>query len=224
MFLEDEAEPRTRVKICGLTTLEHARYASGAMADFLGYIFYENSPRYIEPSEAAAIITWIEGPANVGVFVNKSIDDVNDIARLTGIQYVQLHGDESPEYCELIDKPIIKGFRVTADDTAETLRDRVQPYRDAAAYFLFDAYSPDVYGGSGKSFNWDILAEFDSPRPFLLAGGLSAENVKQAVRKVRPYGLDVSSSLEDEPGIKSFEKMETFFDTMQEIWDGQRDE
>ncbi len=224
MFFEDESEPRTRVKICGLTTLEHARYGSGAMADFLGYIFYEKSPRYIEPSEAAAIITWIEGPANVGVFVNKSIDDVNDIAKLTGIEYVQLHGDESPEYCELIEKPIIKAFRVKADDTAETLRDRVQPYRDAAAYFLFDAYTSDVYGGSGKSFNWDILAKFDSPRPYLLAGGLSSENVKEAVKKVKPYGLDVSTSLEDEPGIKSFEKMETFFDVMQEIWDGQREE
>lgn len=224
MFFEDDLEPRTRVKICGLTTLEHARYASGAMADFLGYIFYEKSPRYINPSEAAAIITWIEGPANVGVFVNQSIDDVNDIAKLTGIEYVQLHGDESPEYCELIEKPIIKAFRVKADDTPESLHEKIQPFRDAASYFLFDAYSSDVYGGSGKVFNWDILKEFDSPRPFLLAGGLSAENVKDAVNKVHPYGLDVSTSLEEKPGLKSFEKMETFFDVMQGIWDGQHDE
>lgn len=224
MFFEDELEPRTRIKICGLTTLEHARYASGALADFLGYIFYEKSPRFIDPNEAAAIITWIEGPSNVGVFVNQSIDDVNDIARLSGIDFIQLHGDETPEYCQLIEKPIIKAFRVKAEDTANTLYERVQPYRDAASYFLFDAYTSDVYGGSGKSFNWNILDGFDSPRPYLLAGGLSSDNIRDAVKKVKPFGLDISTSLEEEPGVKSFEKMETFFDVVRGIWDHQREE
>ncbi len=224
MFFENEPIPRTRVKICGLTTLEHARYASGAMADFLGYIFYEKSPRYIDPAAAAAIITWVEGPENVGVFVNQSIDDVNDIARLTGIDYIQLHGDESPEYCQLMEKPIIKAFRINENDTAGTLLERIGPYRNTVDYFLFDAYTPELYGGSGKSFNWDILAGFDSPKPYLLAGGLSEFNIREAVEEVRPFGLDISSGLEEEPGIKSFEKMETFFNVMNDIWEEQPEE
>ncbi|HKJ34124.1 MAG TPA: phosphoribosylanthranilate isomerase [Balneolales bacterium] len=219
MFIEEDT--RTRIKICGLTKLEHARYASGAMADYLGYIFWDQSARYIEPAEASAIISWIEGPQNVGVFVNQSLDDVNDIAKLTGIDYVQLHGDETPEYCQLIEKPIIKSFRIKADTTRTELEEMVEPYKGAVEYFLFDSYDKNAQGGTGKKFNWEILKDWDDEYPFFLAGGLSVDNIRKAVREVKPYAMDISSSLEESPGVKDFDKMDKFFEEVRAIWDTQ---
>jgi phosphoribosylanthranilate isomerase len=219
MFVEEDA--RTRVKICGLTKLEHARYASGAMADYLGYIFYDKSPRYIEPAEASAIISWIEGPENVGVFVDQLLDDVNEIAVMTGIDYIQLHGEESPEYCQLIEKPIIKSFRIKAGSTQEELEAMIAPYEGVAEYFLFDTYDQDAQGGTGKNFNWDILKNWDNETPFFLAGGLSSGNISKAIRTVKPYAIDVSSSLEAEAGIKDLDKMDTFFEEVRRIWEKQ---
>ena len=109
-MMYDQSNARTKVKICGLTTLEDARYASGAMADYLGFIFFAGSKRYIDPDLASAIIAWIEGPQAVGVFMNQPIDDVVDIASKTGIQLVQLHGNESPEYCSLMNVHVLKDF------------------------------------------------------------------------------------------------------------------
>lgn len=223
-MFEEEGEIRTRVKVCGITKLEFARYASGAMADYLGYIFWDKSPRYVNPSEAAVFISWLEGPKNVGVFVDQSLDDVNDIARMTGIDLVQLSGNENPEYCQLIEKPAIKAFRISADMTRKELEKMVKPYYGAVEYFLFDTYAENAYGGSGKVFNWDILKDCNIELPFFLAGGLSAENIRKAIKMVKPYAIDVSSSLESEPGIKDFEKMEHFFDEVNRIWDTQIDE
>lgn len=219
MFIEEDT--RTRIKICGLTKLEHARYASGAMADYLGYVFWDKSPRYIKPSEASAIISWIEGPENVGVFVNQSLDDVNEIATLTGIDYVQLHGDETPEYCQLIEKPIIKSFRIKADTTRDELESMIEPYKGVVDYFLFDSYDKSAQGGTGKKFNWEILKDWDDEYPFFLAGGLSADNIRKAVDEVKPYAMDISSSLEAEPGVKDFDKMDAFFEEVRRIWDTQ---
>ncbi|HKJ47266.1 MAG TPA: phosphoribosylanthranilate isomerase [Balneolales bacterium] len=219
MFVEEDA--RTRVKICGLTKLEHARYASGAMADYLGYIFYDKSPRYIVPAEASAIISWVEGPQNVGVFVDQSLDDVNEIATMTGIDYIQLHGEESPEYCQLIEKPIIKSFRIKAGTTREELEAMIAPYEGVAEYFLFDTYDKDAQGGTGKKFNWEILKDWDNEIPFFLAGGLSSDNISKAIRTVKPYAIDISSSLEAEAGIKDLDKMDNFFEEVRRIWDTQ---
>ena len=133
-----EPENRTEVKICGITTLEDARFASGALADYLGFIFYSESPRYVDPAKAGAIINWIEGPKKVGVFVNQPLDDVNSIATQTGIDLVQLHGNESPEYCNLVDLPVIKAFHVSDGTSSDELKERVEIYRECTEFFLFD--------------------------------------------------------------------------------------
>lgn len=216
-----ESDSRTKVKICGLTTLEDARFASGALADYLGFIFYQDSPRYVEPAKAGAIINWIEGPQKVGVFVNQPLDDVNSIAKQTGIDLVQLHGNESPEYCELVDLPVIKAIHVTPDTTAEELRSKIEDYESIAEYFLFDSKIGDQWGGTGKTFNWDLLNDFTGEVPFFLSGGLNAGNIRDAIKTVKPTVVDLSSGLEESPGLKSFDKMEEFFDTMREIWEEQ---
>lgn len=214
-----EEKNRTRIKICGLTRLEHVRYASGAMADYLGFIFYERSARYLPPREAAAMISWTEGPDCVGVFVDQTLDDVNEIARNTGIDYVQLHGNETPEYCALMNKPVIKAFRILPEMTRSDLEELVKPYLNCVDYLMFDTYSPHTAGGTGKVFNWEILENWDAGKPFFLSGGLSRYNIAKAIETVNPYAIDVSSSLEESPGVKDFDKMDAFFDEVRKIRD-----
>ncbi len=216
MFIEDN---RTRVKICGITELEHARYASGALIDFLGFIFYEKSPRYISPEKAGAIINWIEGPQKVGVFVNQPLDDVNHYALMSGVDYVQLHGEETPEYIDLLDKPVIKSFRIHPEMSEDDLRKVIDPYLNHTEYLLFDAWDDKEYGGTGKTFDWDMLQAIGEDIPFFLAGGLGTKNIRKAIKTVRPFAVDLSSSLESEPGKKDFDKMDDFIEEMREIWD-----
>ena len=216
-----EPEKRSKVKICGITTLEDARFVSGALADFIGFIFYEKSPRYIDPAKAGAIINWLEGPEKVGVFVNQPLDDVNSIARQTGLDYVQLHGNESVEYCGLVDKAIIKVFHIDDNTTPEELHQAVTPYVEVADYFLFDTKISGKWGGTGKSFDWSVLSEIAEIKPFFLSGGLNPENVGDAIKTVQPYAVDLSSGLEESPGLKDFDKVERFFDEMRDIWEEQ---
>lgn len=216
-----EPENRTQVKICGITTLEDARFASGALADYLGFIFYSESPRYVEPAKAGAIINWIEGPKKVGVFVNQPLDDVNSIATQTGIDLVQLHGNESPEYCNLVDLPVIKAFHVSDDTKPDELQSKVDAYRDCSEYFLFDTKSAEEWGGTGKTFDWNLIRNISGDHPFFLAGGLHSGNVEQAIKQVNPTVVDLSSGLEEAPGLKDFQKIEGFFDVMRDIWDQQ---
>lgn len=215
---------RTAVKICGLTNLEDARFAAGALADYLGFIFYPKSPRYIEPSRAGAIVNWIEGPETVGVFVNQPLDDVNLIARQTGIDIVQLHGTESPEYCQLVDLPVIKVFHVHPDSTLEMIMQQTKRYADDVDYLLFDTGSEKLWGGTGKTFRWSILDQLFAERPFFLSGGLHSGNIREACRQVRPFAADISSGVEKTPGIKDFDKIEDLFDELREIWDEQVNE
>lgn len=212
---------RTKVKICGLTTLEDARFVSGALADFLGFIFYPDSPRYIEPAKAGAIINWLEGPEKVGVFVNQPLDDVNSIAKTTGIDIVQLHGNESPEYCDLVEKPVIKVFHITEDITSDELKSTIKPYLDYVDYFLFDTKSEGLWGGTGRTFDWDILNEITDEKPYFLSGGLNPDNISSAIQSVQPFAVDLSSGLEESPGLKDFDKVEQFFDQMRDIWEDQ---
>lgn len=216
-----EPENRTEVKICGITTLEDARFASGALADYLGFIFYGESPRYVDPAKAGAIINWIEGPKKVGVFVNQPLDDVNSIATQTGIDLVQLHGNESPEYCNLVDLPVIKAFHVSDGTSSDELRERVEIYRECTEFFLFDTKTDSEWGGTGKTFNWNLIRDISGEHPFFLAGGLHAGNVEQAIKEVNPSVVDLSSGLEEAPGLKDFKKIEEFFDVMRDIWEDQ---
>lgn len=216
-----DPDNRTKVKICGLTTLEDARFASGAQADFLGFIFYPGSPRYIEPAKAGAIINWIEGPQKVGVFVNQPLDDVNSIARKTGVDLVQLHGNESPEYCKLVEKHVIKVFHITEDTLAAELRQEVESYADAADYYLFDSKTNSLWGGTGKAFDWKVLKGVTDDKPFFLSGGLNPQNIREAILAVNPPAVDLSSGLEESPGLKDFDKIEAFFEEMRSIWEEQ---
>lgn len=212
----------TKIKICGITNLEDARYASGALVDYLGFIFYEKSPRFIDPAEAGAIINWIEGPEKVGVFVNQPIDEVNTIAKQSGLDFVQLHGDESIEYCQLIDKPIIKAIHITRDTEASELMEQVESYREVSEFLLFDTKTDGLWGGTGQTFNWDILNNISSGIPFFLSGGLNAGNVKQAISKINPFAIDVSSGVEEKPGLKDFEKIDALMDEMRSVWEEQQ--
>lgn len=213
-----ELEGQTKVKICGLTTLEDARFASGALANYLGFIFYEGSPRYIEPARAGAIINWIEGPECVGVFVNQPLDDVNMISRQTGIDLVQLHGNENPAYCELVDKPVIKAIHVAPEDTPDDIKRRVEQYAGYVDYLLFDTKIEGKWGGTGQRFDWSLLKNVAGDIPFFLSGGLKTGNIRSACKIVEPYAVDVSSGLEAEPGIKDYDKIENFMEEMRRIW------
>lgn len=218
MFLEDA---RTRVKVCGLTRLDHARYCSGALADFLGFIFVEESPRYIKPEEASAIITWLEGIQAVGVFKNHAVDEINEIVRMTGLNLVQLHGEESPESIALLDVPAIKAIGVSSEDTRASIQYKIEPYLYAAEYLLFDTKIGDQAGGTGQSFDWSILDVVPEDIRFFVAGGVSKQNIAEIIQTVEPFAIDVNSSLESEPGVKDFDKMESFFETLRQIWDEQ---
>lgn len=214
-----EPENRTNIKICGITNLEDARFVSGALADFIGFIFYPDSPRYIEPAKAGAIINWLEGPQKVGVFVNQPLDDVQSIARQTGLDYVQLHGKESAEYCDLMDKPVIKVFHISPDTTASELKAEIEPYIDSVEYLLFDTKLPGKWGGTGSAFDWDVLSDIGEIKPYFLSGGLNAENIRDAIKLVQPFAVDLSSGLEESPGLKDFSKIEDFFEEMRDIWE-----
>ena len=219
MFADEEE--RTKVKICGLTSLHDARFVSGARAHYMGFIFYEESPRFITPAEAGAIINWIEGPECVGVFVNQPLDDVNMIARQTGVELIQLHGNESPDYCKLIDKPIIKVIHVENDSSEEELKKAIEPYLSVADYLMFDTRIEGKWGGTGKTFDWSLIENISQGKPFFLSGGINTHNVRKACKKIHPFAIDLSSSLESEPGVKDFDKVEEFMDEMYDIWEEQ---
>ncbi len=199
------------LKICGITRLEDARFCAAAGAQYLGFIQYEGSPRYIRPKEAREIIEWLHGPKPVGVFVNEPPDVVNRVAEEAGFEYVQLHGTEPPEWCAEIDFPIIKAIHVVHDASAEQLRVLIDRYSEYAEHFLLDTHRTSLYGGTGESFNWRLARELSDDYSLFLAGGIDADNVEEAVQTIRPFAIDLSSSVESAPGIKSFEKLERFF-------------
>ncbi len=198
----------TEIKVCGITNLADARFVAGAQIDYMGFIFYEGSPRYIEPAKAGAMINWIEGPQKVGVFVNQPLDNVNMIARQTGVDLVQLHGNESVEYCALVEKPVVKALHVKKEKTAVELQNEVQDFQPQVEFLLFDTGSNEQWGGTGKTFDWSLLNEISPDIPFFLSGGLNAGNIQAAYQTVQPYAVDICSGLEREPGRKDFDKIE----------------
>jgi phosphoribosylanthranilate isomerase len=194
-----------KVKICGITNKEDALYAVGCGADALGFIFYEKSPRYIEPDNAKTIIATLPPfVTTVGVFVNKDFNDIRDITLLTGVTVVQLHGDESPSYCNLVEGKLIKAIRVKSDSSIEGLKKY-----DVDA-FLLDSFDKNSFGGSGLTFDWKLAEKAKQYGKIILAGGLTPDNVEEAVKKVAPYGVDVNSGVEKKPGIKNKNKVKEF--------------
>lgn len=194
------------VKICGITNSADARVAAEAGADALGFVFWEKSPRSVSLETAASIVRTLPPHiVKVGVFVNPPEELVlNAIARC-GISLLQFHGDESPGYCLQFGVLSMKAFRIRDKASLQPLPD----YETHA--WLLDAYAPGMPGGTGERFNWDLAVEARHlGRPIFLAGGLTAENVAQAVAQVRPYGVDVSSGVEAVPGRKDHAKVRAF--------------
>jgi len=195
-----------KVKICGITSLEDALTAIEAGADALGFVFCSASPRNISPQLAAEIIRRLPPfVQTVGLFVDEELSTVNAIADRCGLDVVQLHGAEAPDYCLAVRRRVIKAFRVKDITTLDSL----EQYQVAG--YLLDAWSATAHGGTGKTFNWEIAAEaVRSGRSIVLAGGLTPENVAEAVNNVRPYAVDVSSGVESAPGCKDHRKLFEF--------------
>jgi phosphoribosylanthranilate isomerase len=206
-----------RLKVCGITELEDARYLAGAGADYLGFVQHEDSPRYAPPSLAGDIIEWVHGPAPVGVFVNDGAAEVNAAVEEAGFELAQLHGQEPPHVVEQVECPVIKAIRVRHDASSDQLRTLFERYEDTADYFLLDTHDSSVWGGSGESFNWRLARDLSADYPVFLAGGLDADNVRRAVETMQPFAVDLSSSLEDRPGEKSFTKIDAFMDAFRAV-------
>ena len=196
----------TRIKMCGITREEDAIAAVRAGADAIGFIFWKSSPRYVVPAKAGAIIRQI-GPfvTAVGVFVNPSDEEVREVIRESGVNALQFHGEEPPDFCSRFGLPFVKAFKV---GQGGDLLESTGRYR-AASGWLFDAFDPRLVGGTGEVFDWTLLPEALA-RPLILSGGLHAGNVGEAIRRVRPFAVDVSSGIEADKGIKDAEKMAAF--------------
>jgi phosphoribosylanthranilate isomerase len=202
-----------RVKICGITNLADAQAAVEAGADALGFVFYEKSPRFVSMKTAAEISRALPPfITRVGVFVNPSKELVLKAVAECGLSLLQFHGDEPPEFCAQFDSMSMKAFRIR---DAGSLKELPKYKTDA---WLLDAYSSDTLGGTGGVFNWDLAVEAQkSGRPIFLAGGLTPENVADAVRKVQPFGVDVSSGVESSPGKKDHAKVRAFINAAKTV-------
>ncbi|MCK5082614.1 MAG: phosphoribosylanthranilate isomerase [Candidatus Omnitrophica bacterium] len=199
-----------RVKVCGITNSEDASKAVYYGAWALGFVFTKKSPRYISPSRARKIIEQLPPFVTpVGVFVDQSERAVRDICKFTRISTVQFHGEEKAVYCKrFTDFKVIKAFRIGEFFPAE----EIMKYKVDA--YLFDTYQDGIAGGTGKIFNWDLLKEHKIEKPVILSGGLSAENVREALEATKPFAIDVSSGVEKAPGIKNPRLIRSFFDAV----------
>jgi phosphoribosylanthranilate isomerase len=198
-----------RIKICGITNPEDALAAIKYGADALGFVFYSESPRSITPDKAKEIISLLPPfITTVGVFVDEKVSDIEKTVQHTGIDIVQLHGSEPPEYCkDISSKRVIKAIRIKELTDLEPLKH----YRASA--FLLDTYTPDSIGGTGLVFNWEIAIEAKRFGRIILAGGLTPENIEDAVKMVQPYGIDVASGVEgSEKGKKDHNKLRLFIE------------
>lgn len=196
------------VKICGITRPEDARAAIDAGADALGFMFYEPSKRFITPETAAKIIANVPPSIDrVGVFVNADEPAIRTAIQKSGINVVQFHGEEFPDFCEKF-RPmkIWKAFRMENEHSLTVVR----RFKRTDAWLL-DSYVKDAHGGTGETFNWDLAIKAkEEGRPVILAGGLASGNVGEAVSKVQPFGVDVSSGVESAPGIKDADLIRSF--------------
>lgn len=193
------------IKICGVTTSEAAEAAEKFGANFLGCIFFEKSRRYISPDSAAKIFKSVSRAKKVGVFVDENFETVNNIAELVGLDFVQLHGNESADYAKKISRPIIKAYRYGDGFSAE------EANNFPCEFVLLDSFVKGQAGGTGKTFDWISAANETAKlrKPLFLAGGISRENFRDAAKIFHPYALDVSGSLEV-GGKKSVAKIEEF--------------
>jgi phosphoribosylanthranilate isomerase len=204
-----------RIKVCGLTDVNQVRQLNELGVEFAGFNFYKRSPRYVHKAMPSTAIKKIRGKINkVGVFVDEDADELLQTVDDCGLYLVQLHGNESPRYCERISNyiSVIKVFRLSNDDNIEW---KIKDYYDAADMFMFDTETT-AFGGSGKKFNWQILKDLKINKPFFLAGGISPDDVdelkkfeQQAVAKDL-FAVDINSKFEVMPGVKDIDTIKAF--------------
>lgn len=195
-----------RVKICGLTRPEDIDGAVQFGADALGLVFYEPSPRSVSLDQAAELVKRVPAFMSVvGLFVNPSRQEVEAVLERVPLDLLQFHGDESADFCASFGRRWIKAIRVRKAGQIEAA---FEEFHNASG-LLVDAWDPDRYGGTGKSFNWDLIPDY-RPLPIILAGGLSSDNVFAAVKQVKPWAVDVSGGVEQDKGIKDIQKISHF--------------
>ncbi len=198
-----------KIKICGITNQIDALHAIDSGADALGFVFYKKSPRHVNPKVVKAIVANLPPfVLPVGVFVNEEAQVVRDIIDECGLALAQIHGDETADYCESLGRPVIRGIRLRDRNTFMSMAE----YKGRARVrgFVLDAFSENAYGGTGKTADWSLAKEAAQSFSFLLAGGLTPDNVQEAIQKVQPYGVDVSSGVEARPGKKDPAKIQAF--------------
>lgn len=199
------SEKQVKVKVCGMTSLKDALVAVEGGADAVGFIFYKKSPRSVTMKTVREIV--LELPPfvdTVGVFVDETAEQINKIADYCNLDIIQLHGDESPTFCKKIRRKVIKAFRIKDMQSVKKLSSF------QVSGFLLDTFSEKLHGGTGKVFDWNLALPAKKFGPVIMAGGLTPNNVQQAVRQIRPYGVDVCSGVESEPGIKDHKKVRAF--------------
>jgi phosphoribosylanthranilate isomerase len=202
-----------KVKVCGITRGEDAELAVGLGAWAIGFLLWPRSKRYVDPAVAAGISRALQRRVErVGVFVNQPLDEIERLADTLALSYVQLHGDEGPSFCAAVAQrtgaKVIKALRVSH---GADLRDLDRYHTDL---HLLDTAVPGLRGGSGQAWDWSLAAQRRSKIPFLLSGGLTPENVAEGIAAVHPWGVDVASGVESEPGVKDPAKLRAFFDAI----------
>jgi phosphoribosylanthranilate isomerase len=223
----------TKVKICGITNLEDALVAVQAGADFLGFNFYEPSPRYVAPEVVKDIVSNIKRqvsrvkddvwPKFVGIFVNAALETVTHTLDYCQLDAAQLHGDESPEFVRHFGGHAFKVLRPQSQEEAGSLIQKYLPTSPPPTpysllpYFLIDAYHPTLYGGTGHVTDWTMAANIAQQYPIMLAGSLTPANVAEAIEAVKPWGVDVSSGVEAEKGRKDHEKVRRFVKVVRDV-------
>jgi phosphoribosylanthranilate isomerase len=194
-----------KVKVCGMTNLKDTLVAVEEGADAVGFIFYKKSPRSVTMKLVREIV--LELPPfvdTVGVFVDETAEQINKITDYCNLDMVQLHGDESPTFCKRMRRRVIKAFRVKDMQSVKKLSNF------QVSGFILDTFSESLHGGTGKVFDWNLVLPAKKFGPIIMAGGLTPSNVRQAIQRVRPYGVDVCSGVESEPGIKDHKKIRFF--------------
>ena len=205
-----------RVKICGIKQPEQGKAIAIAGATALGFICVPNTPRYVTKQQIRAVVEQLPKQIDrIGVFANSSVEDICQIVEFAGLTGVQLHGDESPEFCHqlrsmLPDIEIIKALRIKNSQALE----QVQIYFSSVDTLLLDAYNPQMLGGTGATLDWKTLQQFQPGCPWLLAGGLTPDNVLDALKQVNPNGIDLSSGVERAPGDKDLGKVAKLFERL----------
>ncbi len=201
----------TKIKICGITNKVDAINAANLGVDMLGFVFYRKSKRYIDPMTAEDIVNELPpGILKTGVFVDEDSEKVLEIAQDASLDILQFHGDETPDYCRKFKEgfKVVKAFRLKDKNDLKIINDY------DVDFYLLDTYKRDSIGGTGETFDWKVLKDFEILKPFILSGGLTPANVAKAIRELAPYGVDVSTGVEASPGKKDLNLMKKFVENV----------